>query len=571
MTTAAMARTKSGEQPCVERRPSLWYGGTIGNWRDCLEALSAGDFLTPVSIGLVFRGTVRFGWWEDRATALERSWEERFSQLAGSDTDKWPEQCPGDLRCPFMTSRPQESHWIPLLVLNGVSSATGRRILTTVLASDYHPKATCPVAGAMKTDANIKATAAQIFKSAVSGPARQCAIFLESVRFHDLLANKNPPNWLGRIQRLAVWDYVRNKLPFLTPRNLDDIRLSTAAHNSARFPIVSPAGEIRNDGGYFENYGALGAMELAQAIRAIEPKLAPFVLVISNDPDEDPDLTKVDVADDAVLADVSVPIAAVVNTRTSRGRLAVGQLEAAMESVAEPDCGGGTAHIRVWPRFQQTANGDLENVSRPISMSWWLSRPIQILLHQQTEENKNQNKNPDQIERVWRAIMSKSDCPTCGCAAYFLLLGSGFAFSCVSSSASLLTVDLSVAISARAAARSRLAVVILSWVSRASLTSACCRNSILDCRHPVRRSICFSAVQTSKPRMSCAATGDSRTTKKTPPKRKNCVPEGHVRRHGRCCSGVMAESLHDNGPARALPIRWCEPVRCPVQSFGGSE
>ena len=108
----------------------------------------------------------------------------------------------------------------------------------------------------MKTDANIKATAAQIFKSAVSGPARQCSIFLESVRFHDLLANKNPPNWLGRIQRLAVWDYVRNKLPFLTPRNLDDIRLSTAAHNSARFPIVSPAGEIRNDGGYFENYGA---------------------------------------------------------------------------------------------------------------------------------------------------------------------------------------------------------------------------------------------------------------------------------------------------------------------------
>jgi hypothetical protein len=58
----------------------------------------------------------------------------------------------------------------------------------------------------------------------------------------------------------------------------------------------------------------------------------------------------------------------------------------------------------------QKANGELENVSRPVSMSWWLSRPIQILLHQQTEEYKNQNKNPDQLERVWRAIMSKSDC-----------------------------------------------------------------------------------------------------------------------------------------------------------------
>jgi len=133
VAAAAMARTKSGEQPCVERQPSLWYGDTIGNWRDCLEALTAGDFLTPVSIGLVFRDIVRFGWWEDRATALERSWEERFSQLVGADIDKWPDQCPGDLRCPFMTVRPQDSHWIPLLVLNGVSSATGRRILTTVL------------------------------------------------------------------------------------------------------------------------------------------------------------------------------------------------------------------------------------------------------------------------------------------------------------------------------------------------------------------------------------------------------------------------------------------------------
>jgi hypothetical protein len=36
--------------------------------------------------------------------------------------------------------------------------------------------------------------------------------------------------------------------------------------------------------------------------------------------------------------------------------------------------------------------------------------PIQILLHQQTEEYKNQNKNPAQLERVWRAITSKSDC-----------------------------------------------------------------------------------------------------------------------------------------------------------------
>ena len=115
-----------------------------------------------------------------------------------------------------MTSRPREDRWLPLLVLNGVSSATGRRILTTVLEPGYQPKNedACPLAGAMNTDAaikEIKARAAPNLKSPVSGPVRKCAIFLESVRFHELMANDNPPDWLGRIQRLAVWDYVATR------------------------------------------------------------------------------------------------------------------------------------------------------------------------------------------------------------------------------------------------------------------------------------------------------------------------------------------------------------------------
>lgn len=419
MTVAALARANAGgEQSCVERKPTLWYGDSINNWRDCLEALTAGDFLTSVAVGLVFRDMVRFGWWQDRAATLEKSWEDRFAQLMAVNNDDWRGQCPGDLRCPFLTLRPREDHWLPLLILNGVSAATGRRILTTVLSPGYQPQGKCPVEAAMRVDANIKEKAGLIVKSAVSGPVRTCVIFLESVGFHELLANTNPPDWLGRIQRLAVWDYVRSFL--FTPLNLDDVRLSTAAHNSARFPLISPAGAVRNtrhqvvdqivDGGYFENYGALGAMELAQAVHAIEPKLVPFVLVVSNDPDEDPDLTKFDVSDDAALAYLSIPIKAVANTRTSRGRLAVDQLEAAMDGIAPSKC-DGTAHIRVWPQFGEgTASGEEKNISRPVSMSWWLSRPIQILLHQQTEGTKNQNKNEDQIERTWSAIMSRSDC-----------------------------------------------------------------------------------------------------------------------------------------------------------------
>ena len=52
-----------------------------------------------------------------------------------------------------------------------------------------------------------------------------------------------------------------------------DVRASTAAHNSARFTYISPAGDLGDkhgsviDGGYFENYGALSALELARAAR----------------------------------------------------------------------------------------------------------------------------------------------------------------------------------------------------------------------------------------------------------------------------------------------------------------
>jgi hypothetical protein len=82
------------------------------------------------------------------------------------------------------------------------------------------------------------------------------------------------------------------------------------------------------------------------------------VLVVSNDPDEDPDLTKFAVSDNAALAYLSIPIKAVANTRTSRGRLAVDQLEAAMDGIAPSKC-DGTAHVRVWPQFA-TASGEVK-------------------------------------------------------------------------------------------------------------------------------------------------------------------------------------------------------------------
>ena len=138
MSVAAFARAGTEtRQPCVNRTPALWYGEKINNWRDCLEALMAGDFLTPTIIGLTFHDTIRFGWWQDRAALLEKSWELRFADIMGIKGDGWEGKCPGDLRCPFLDLRPTPELWLPLLLFNGASAATGQRLITTVLDSTY--------------------------------------------------------------------------------------------------------------------------------------------------------------------------------------------------------------------------------------------------------------------------------------------------------------------------------------------------------------------------------------------------------------------------------------------------
>jgi len=423
MTVAAMARAGDDtKQPCTNRNPTLWYGDTINNWQDCLEALTAGDFLTPVMLGLIFNDRIDFGLWQDRAAVLEQSWENRFADLTGAaDDPNWKARCPGDLRCAFTMLRPERGRWLPLLVLNGTSATTGRRIVTSILEPQYGAS-NCPTRAPTQSKKELEKQADLIrgraqqdqpaFELAGAGGEHdECLLFLESKPFHELLLEK---------QRKAGW---REKFMswlggFDSDKTMDDITLSTAAHNSARFPLISPPGAVRNfhnqvidrivDGGYVDNYGALTALELAQAIHAIEPRLAPFVLTVSNDPDENPDLNPLDAPDGTFLSDITIPIETVMNARTGHGRLAMGQVEAVLDHLADPACGAQTAHVRVWPQFAKM-DGDTK-VSRPVSMSWWLSKPIQIHLHQQTEGTRNQNQNHAEVEKAWTALDKPPGC-----------------------------------------------------------------------------------------------------------------------------------------------------------------
>jgi hypothetical protein len=189
------------------------------------------DFLAPAIASLVFvDGPSNFlpdlGQ-IDRGTALERSFEN------GSK---------GYLSYSFLSFFPDKETskriWRPALLLNATHQETGRRIIASNIKIERH-------------------------------------VFLDSFDEFNLLKS--------------------------------DMRASTVAHNSARFTYVSPAGKLVSqessllssesknrgyviDGGYFENYGALTALELVRQARLeIEKekgkeKVKLVILQISSDP-----------------------------------------------------------------------------------------------------------------------------------------------------------------------------------------------------------------------------------------------------------------------------------------------
>jgi hypothetical protein len=150
------------------------------------------------------------------------------------------------------------------------------------------------------------------------------------------------------------------------------VRLSTAAHLSARFTYVSPPATLHDssgnviahgvDGGYFENSGATGASELVLALlRAAErqdllERVVPYVILISNDPGNPPAASVAEQPPARWLTEVLAPLDALLNARDARGRLA----EDAARTTAEAYSG---AAIRFWVTDSEV----------PLPLGWMLS------------------------------------------------------------------------------------------------------------------------------------------------------------------------------------------------------
>ncbi|HEX2727738.1 MAG TPA: hypothetical protein VHN20_18090 [Beijerinckiaceae bacterium] len=380
------------------------------NWRACLQKLTAGDFLSPVFIGIAIRDLTsvpkwfrgRDPWWQDRAILLERAWERRYAAIVTASKD-----APASARHPdglerrfgYLTAEggaAAHGSWIPLLFVNGSSVETGRRILS----SDVRPWQCRTYPDGQRGVSSHLQEGYDLFEIVGSGtnapeqPQAPCA--------EPKLASSD-----GVVPR-----------PVATASDQGaDFRLSTIATMSARFPIISPPGTLRNqdgntvdriiDGGFFENDGLATAADIADALIG-EYGLRPAILHVTNeplalhdgdwrDPRPEPSPTLPDARELTWFQSISMPIKGLYETRSGHGNEAANVAVRLVEDHARNTfCTGGASDCAVPAHYIRIAVYDslMERKDSPtklpkVSMSWWLSQPVQAYLDAQIEHPRN--------------------------------------------------------------------------------------------------------------------------------------------------------------------------------------
>jgi hypothetical protein len=156
-----------------------------------------------------------------------------------------------------------------------------------------------------------------------------------------------------------------------------DLRLSTAAHNSARFPYVSPAGSFPEsgpiagrlqDGGLFENFGAETALEVLHLAcltyacpepggepAAARPRIRPLVVLISSDPAQPRDVAESPVTQPLRAgAELFSTLETYEHVRVGRGTEAASRLEDWTRHH-----GGAFFHLRMCPSEREIGSPPL--------------------------------------------------------------------------------------------------------------------------------------------------------------------------------------------------------------------
>jgi hypothetical protein len=169
-----------------------------------------------------------------------------------------------------------------------------------------------------------------------------------------------------------------------------DVRLTTAAHDSARFAYVSPAGRLLSlaghdydhvvDGGYFENSGAATLQDVLDVLRRSPqtPRLRFVVLYLCNAAERcwgaDTEITEDSPRLQPVnMTELFAPVRALLGARDARGELALAEISRTPESTGFVEFGA--------------CPGDPAQRRAPEPLGWLLSDGMRARLSAQAAGN----------------------------------------------------------------------------------------------------------------------------------------------------------------------------------------
>ena len=322
----------------------------------CGQRVVQHDFLGPVFFSMfnadLMQRLLPGDLMPDRAEALETAWEQAWRREIGTNDFAEPLR----IHTADQLAKASKDDWLPVVFLNGASIKTGRRIITSDIAIE--PK--CQSSDGLDLGPDVPS----------------------AVDFFCL---------------------TRQQIP-----------LSTAVHNSARFPFISPVGSLWandgaghswkadriGDGGYVEAEGASPLVDIVATLTAELPNwmdgLLPIEILIENDPPPPERSCDGAAADDVRCArihlkellgdealpmsgalkianDFVAPVVGLFSSRTGRGAYAARALEVEFYhgGMGQPkDKGGGVG----WPTYRL----NLKSSQGPSpAMSWYLSRRSQ--------------------------------------------------------------------------------------------------------------------------------------------------------------------------------------------------
>ncbi len=371
-------------------------------YKDALQAALSNDFISPTLIAYLARDISmisRFPFVMDRAGVLETAWEDAFDDVFGTSKETSP------LSAPLQSMAPLPESWTPLLFMNATSIETGRRVIVT------------PV----KINEPISSRGTQLFTDVYDLHGLLCSPYRDPVT--KTLPPTTPLDEIGR----ALPSLFRSEVKCEGEKPISvDIRLSTAASISSRSPFITPHADIRDrrsqltdsvvDGGFFDNSGIITALDVARGVKAIDARIMPFILQISNEPAwfeaskncaaEGAFPARPQIPDEAIFRPLSAltDLLTVNSTRISRGYETilelpqrVSQLNGGIPSAAqihvcpqpEDDFFGDMLFRDAKDKSMQMMNKAQKAQYKSVSLSWWLSPPLQASLDGQLYNKHN--------------------------------------------------------------------------------------------------------------------------------------------------------------------------------------